>query len=234
MLTFLFDIDDTLYDQVLPFKKAYEEVCKDKYNINVESLFVQSRKHSDEVFMLSQTGKMSTEDMYVYRIQKAFEDFDVEISRDDALKLQELYGKKQYEIEMSHEITELFDYCYGKVQLGIISNGPSVHQWNKAKQLNLQRWIPKEYIFVSADLGVSKPDKKIFDYAVKHMSSIPETTYYVGDSFNNDIVGAENAGLKTIWMNRRSHLLPENAVPPHYIVSSEKELSETIKKIISS
>ena len=70
---------------------------------------------------------------------------------------------------MSETMERLLDYCSEKVELGIITNGPSAHQWNKVRSLQAERWIPHENIFVSGDVGAEKPDKKIFDHAKRMM-----------------------------------------------------------------
>lgn len=228
----VFDIDDTLYDQVTPFAKVYEKLVAPKYTVSVEELFVQSRKHSDAVFELSQSGKMSVSDMYAYRIQRAFEEFGIEISREEALLFQKEYEKNQKEIVLSEEMKALLSFCYGKVTLGVISNGLSDHQWGKVETLGLTKWIPKEHIFISGDLGVAKPDTQIFQIAKERLQTDGEF-YYIGDSYRNDMMGASSAGVKTIWMNRRGYLLIEGGVVPDHIISSEKELSALLKTLLT-
>lgn len=50
MKAILFDVDDTLYDQVVPFQKAYEDLFEGRYDLKVEELYKRSRYYSDEVF----------------------------------------------------------------------------------------------------------------------------------------------------------------------------------------
>ena len=49
MKTFVFDLDDTLYDMIQPFEKAYHTHLE-KYNLDVHELFVRSRHYSDAIF----------------------------------------------------------------------------------------------------------------------------------------------------------------------------------------
>ena len=69
------------------------------------------------------------------------------------------------------------------------------------------------FIFVSGDLGISKPGKEIFWYAASHMGLSPEEVCFVGDSFQNDAVGAKNAGMYSVWFNRRGHVRPSGIRP---------------------
>ena len=231
MEALLFDIDDTLYDQVLPFSRAYEVVFGGRYELDVQALFVNSRKRSDEVYEMSLRGEIPMEDMHIYRIQKAFEDLNVSISREEALAFQKEYEKNQKSIEVSDTVADMLDFCKDKVKLGIVTNGPDKHQRNKVSSLGLTRWVPEKYIFVSGALGIAKPDPGIFKIAMECMD-IGLDGYYVGDSFKNDVVGANDAGLKTIWFNRRSHVLSEKNVKPDYIVTSEQQLYELLRKLM--
>lgn len=228
MVTFIFDIDDTLYDQITPFADAYDAVFGEKnYNIDVISVFVQSRKHSDEVYEQSLRGEMSMKDMQVYRIQKAFEDFEIFISEEDAWTFQQIYAKNQKEIRLPETIEAMLNECAGKAKLGVVTNGPDKHQMGKALALGLTRWIPEEFIIISGAVGVAKPEPGIFEIAVRKMQ--PEgDVYYIGDSFRNDILGAKNAGLKTVWLNRRNHVQPEDEAQPDYMVRTEEELRQLL------
>ena len=82
MTAFLFDVDDTLYDQKQPFEKAYRTFFPEDQEMDVGRLFVLSRKYSDEVYEDSQTGRMSMEEMYIYRIRKALEELGRTITED--------------------------------------------------------------------------------------------------------------------------------------------------------
>lgn len=228
MITFIFDIDDTLYDQMTPFSEAYFSVFGErKYGIDVTKLFVQSRKHSDEVYEQSLHGEMSMKDMQVYRIQKAFEDFEIPISEDEAWSFQKIYAKNQKEIRLPETIKMMLDECVGKARLGIVTNGPAEHQMEKASALELTKWIPREFIVVSGAVGVAKPEAGIFEVALQKIQP-DQDVYYIGDSFGNDVLGAKQAGLKTIWMNRRDHVIPEGEAAPDYMVGTEEELRQLL------
>ena len=144
------------------------------------------------------------DEMYIYRVQKAFEDFGISISDEKALAFQRLYAHRQSYIRMSPLMEEILEYCSGKTKLGIITNGPSGRQWDKVKSLRAERWIPRENIFVSADVGCEKPDRRIFDHAKRAMGLNDAEIWFVGDAYLLDVEGALNAGWNAVWMNRRN------------------------------
>lgn len=222
MKAFIFDVDDTLYDQVQPFKNAYIKLFGEEHE-DIDGIFVSSRKYSDVVFEASRKGLMTMEEMYIYRIRGALEDFGISISDGRALEFQRYYEEFQGEITMSRQIKKLLSDLRPRAKLGIITNGPAAHQWDKIHALGLTKWIPGQNIFVSGEVGVTKPGREIFDLAAGRMGLDKKEAYFVGDSLENDIVGAANAGWRTIWFNRRKK---ENGLSaaPDYTVYSEEEL----------
>ena len=208
----LFDVDDTLYDQTVPFKEAYAEYFGENPAVPAEVIYPVTRKYSDQVYSQALTGQITMEEMYIYRVQKAFEEFDVRITDAEALDFQKIYADCQRHIHMSEQMERILDYCGRKAELGIITNGPSAHQWNKVKSLQAERWVPHENIFVSGDVGAEKPDRKIFEYAEHTMGLEDAEIWFVGDAYELDVKGALNAGWNAVWMNRRKRKAPDGAV----------------------
>ena len=57
-------------------------------------------------------------------------------------------------------------------------------------------------VVVSEELGVAKPDARIFEHALRQLQHDDrETVLMVGDSLESDIQGGLNAGLRTCWFN---------------------------------
>ena len=73
----LFDVDDTLYDQTVPFMEAYAEFFGPDPDIPAEVIYPVTRKYSDQMFSRAMSGEMSMDEMYIYRVQKAFEEFGI-------------------------------------------------------------------------------------------------------------------------------------------------------------
>lgn len=223
MKAILFDVDDTLYDLSEPFCNAYTELYGQTDQNLLEKMFLTSRKYSDEVYDQALSGEITMEEMYIYRVQKAFADFEKKITDAEALKFQNVYEKYQFKISLSKTMRELLEECRKHWILGIITNGPTKHQWDKINTLGLTQYIPAENIFVSQQLGVSKPQKEIFTYACGQIRVSTDETCFVGDTFQNDIVGAKNAGLKAVWFQRRKAAAPSD-IQPDWTVNSEAGL----------
>lgn len=228
----LFDVDDTLYDQTVPFKEAYEQYFGNKPPVPAEVIYPVTRKYSDQVYSRAMSGQITMEELYIYRAQKAFGEYNITITVEEALAFQKVYADRQRHIHMSETMEKILDYCFGKAKLGIITNGPSAHQWNKVKSLQAERWIPHENIFVSGDVGAEKPERKIFDYAKRTMKLEDAEIWFVGDSYELDVKGAVNAGWDAVWMNRRGREKTDDNVKVMYEAGTEDELFEKIKTMM--
>ncbi|WP_438452276.1 hypothetical protein [Staphylococcus pseudintermedius] len=79
----IFDLDDTLYDQLSGFEYAYYRHFGDT-DIGVERLYRHFRLYSEELFEATQTGALSVPDMHVVRITRAVADFDIELPEEKA------------------------------------------------------------------------------------------------------------------------------------------------------
>lgn len=229
MIGLVFDVDDTLYEQIVPFENAYKSLFD--MDIDMEQFYLLSRYYSDVKFEASRTGEMTMDEYYIYRIQEAAKDLGVFLTDEQALNMQKEYKKNQQKLQMSDITISILELAKeNNLKLGIITNGPSEHQWAKVKALGIEKWIDRENIIVSGDYGINKPDVRIFEIMQEKLQLPNDSLYYIGDSLENDIVGVNNAGWKAIWINRYKKKLPEN-VDIYKIAENNAELFEIISEI---
>ncbi len=95
-----------------------------------------------------------------------------------------------------------------------------------------------ECIVMSSDVGIRKPDPRIFEVALKKMGVSAEETGYVGDTISRDVIGAHNAGLGlNIRINNpriahRDVKYQGADIPkPDYVIEQLYELPEIIRKV---
>ena len=229
MIGLIFDVDDTLYEQIVPFENAYRSLFD--MDIDMEKFYLLSRYYSDVKFEASRNGEMTMDEYHIYRIQEAAKDLGVCLTAEQALSMQKEYKKNQQKLQMSNTTISILELAKeNNVKLGIITNGPSEHQWAKIKALGIESWISRENIIVSGDYGINKPDVRIFEIMQEKLQLPNASLYYIGDSIENDIVGANNADWKGIWINRYKRKLPED-IEIYKIAENNRELFEIIKEI---
>lgn len=116
----------------------------------------------------------------------------------------------------------LLNAIRGKAKIGIITNG-----FTSLQQIRLERTGLRDYfdlLVISEEVGVAKPDPKIFDYALAQAGNPDrDRVLMVGDTAASDILGGINAGLSTCWLNAHHREQPEG-IEPTWTVSSLHEL----------
>ena len=86
--------------------------------------------------------------------------------------------------------------------LGIISNGDLEQQLYKLERMHIRDYF--DIVVAAGDIGVSKPDRRIFEIACEKSGVSPDQAYYIGDDFKTDIIACQDAGMKGIWLNRNN------------------------------
>jgi HAD superfamily hydrolase (TIGR01549 family) len=106
----------------------------------------------------------------------------------------------------------------GRVRLGLISNGIGQLQRGRLRSLGLDDCF--DPLLISEEVGIRKPDRRIFDLAVDRLGLPRERILFVGDSISDDLVGARDAGLRFChFALAGAASYPPGYVPDHVIAS---------------
>lgn len=112
--------------------------------------------------------------------------------------------------------------------VGIITNGAhdehTDSQLSKVRHLGLSARI--QSLTISGEIGVRKPKIEIFQVACERADVSPKEALFVGDSVENDIVGANRVGMTSVRINRNSDMLTPKTVDeqPDYAISNLHDL----------
>ncbi|HSZ41728.1 MAG TPA: HAD family hydrolase [Trebonia sp.] len=99
------------------------------------------------------------------------------------------------------DVTPCLDTLAGSgLRLGIITNGDSAQQRDKLEVLGLTDMFA--VVVAAGDIGIAKPDPRIFHHAAGALGLAPRRCAFVGDLRETDAIGAAGAGMKGIWLNR--------------------------------
>nr|WP_296190221.1 HAD family hydrolase [uncultured Anaerobutyricum sp.] len=228
-MNLIFDLDDTLYNLMGPFELVHNKLYADKTDADCTELFIQSRVYSDEIMEAEKKGLVPHEDCFYLRVKRTYHDVGIEMSRQDAEQFEKLYRAFQKEISLGNGVAEILDYCKEKdIFIAILTNGRPGPQEAKIDALGLHRWFDDEHIFISGSIGYQKPDPMAFKYVENAFELNPEETWYIGDTYEADIIGASGAGWNTVWFNHRNKKSPkENRAK--VIVKSIAELRKFVE-----
>ncbi len=84
------------------------------------------------------------------------------------------------------------------IRLGVVTNGGIEMQAAKIDAIAIRPYV--DTIVISAQVGVEKPDPRIFRLALDTLGVVAEGVWFVGDHPHNDMLGAAGAGLTPVWL----------------------------------
>ena len=79
-------------------------------------------------------------------------------------------------------------------------------------------------IFIADEVGMMKPDPRLFRLAAERLGVGARACAMVGDRFERDVTGAQAAGMYAVWMNVRGEQLPAGATAPDATVAGLAEV----------
>ena len=84
-------------------------------------------------------------------------------------------------------------------------------------------------ILISSDAGVKKPHKAIFDKAFELFKIKDEECFYVGNDLHDDVLGASEAGLKTVYIEtEQSGSYPTLEIKPDFSVEAHEDMMKLL------
>lgn len=113
----------------------------------------------------------------------------------------------------------------GRFKLGMLTNGMPPHQHRKLAASGVADAF--DTVVTSGGLGVGKPDRTVFQAVLGEMGVSASEALMIGDTFERDVEGAVDAGLRAVWVDRGSSGEPQNDMPCRR-VSSLNELVELL------
>ena len=199
-----FDIDDTLVDAAAS-TRAGAEVLFDRYRDRLDGsdddLMERWNTLLDHHFDRFLRGETSFVGQRRARIRGLFGLTPIQMSDSEVDAIDTVYRACTREARrLFPDAMETLDDL-GCCRLGIISNGASAGQRQKLASVGiLDRFAA---VVISEDICVGKPDPEIFRAACRAVGVSPSACVHVGDRLDADALGARDAGLTGVWLDRR-------------------------------
>ena len=204
-----FDLDHTLWDSDKNSGLAFTRVFK-KHQISIEiNTFLKVYEPINlEYWRLFRNEKVGKQDLRRGRLQDAFKEFNMEFSLRIIDEIADSYIEElPLDNHLFNGTFEILDYLSKKYTLHIITNGFGNVQYKKIKNSGIEKYF--KTITTSEEIGVKKPNPVIFKRALEKANALVKKSIMIGDSFEADILGAENVGLQTLFYNYRNEQIPK-------------------------
>ena len=193
----IFDYGQTLgYEPGFDLSRGYTEIhkhiIKNPDNVTAEEL----KLFGDRIFQMQRDALKTGYEPHSHQGHRAtFEYYGIEFDVDDYEVERIIWDNTSIGAIMPHA-DELLRYLEeNNIRYGIISN---IGWSGKALTDRMNRLFPDnhfEFIIASSEYGLRKPDKLLFDIALRKAGLPAENVWFCGDSIENDVKGAISAGM---------------------------------------
>jgi len=246
--TIIFDLDGTLIDEKACNEAAYRAVCRiaaERYGIDAEKLHEAVYRQAGRLWHRSRFLEY-TEAIGISRTEGLYGNFAGDNPNLEALQhwvfqyrheawLHALGEQDIVDIDFAAELARLFaddrprrhivypdaeptlQLLNKTYRLGLLTNGAPGIQRPKIEGSGLGHYF--DVTIISGEIGIGKPDPRIFRHTIDRLNVTADEAVMVGDSLERDIIGAQQADIRPIWITRAEMLLPNDAVPVDKITS---------------
>lgn len=116
------------------------------------------------------------------------------------------------------------------MRLGVITHGWTVKQAEKLVRLGLVPYLDPRAIFISDQIGISKPNPKLYATALRDLGLEASSVMYVGDSPEHDIAPPRSIGMITVWAKRAAKHAPATPhAQPNHVIANFDELRRILR-----
>src|SRR5690349_1803028 len=222
-----FDLDHTLWDfeanSKATLKELHTALQLEERGVNDFDLFHKNYlQHNEKLWERYRNGYIKQEELRVKRMWLSLLDFkiaDEKLAQEMSVHFLDLLPTRTILFPYTKEILHyLIDKGYA---LHLITNGFEKTQHNKLMYSGLKPFFKE--VITSEGSGSLKPNKEIFEFALKKTNATAGESIMIGDSIEVDIVGAMKAGIDQVYVN---HLDIEPEIKPTYTVNSLIELEQ--------
>lgn len=221
----VFDMDDTLYDEIDYYKSGFKVVSG-----TIASDFgLDQAKVSDTLWKIFNGGNHKN------AFDETAKNFGITFDDNYIAKLIDIFRNHKPDISLPSESMQVLTELKKRYKLGLITDGWLPAQEYKVKALELEKIL--DCIIYTEKLGPEhwKPSPKSFEMMLSNFGIAACETVYVGDNLRKDFIAPNKMGFKTILISRKNRIhfeaAPSQDAAAQYEIGSISEIINLLKKI---
>lgn len=218
------DVDDTLVDFTHTARSALFAL------IGRDDMWPAWQRVTDEYVARCVSGELPQKTMREQRTKAFFaEQLGIQLDDDTVAALE---GRRQTRMcagwRLFPDVLPCLDWLRAAgLRIAAVTNasgGPQQHA--KLADMGLTRYF--DAVLVAGELGTAKPDPRIFHAACQRLQVQPREAMHVGDRLDLDAIGAHDAGLHGVWLNRDTTTRPTATPPGVHQIDALEDLPELL------
>lgn len=224
----LFDLDDTLIDNLENVRYAYTKMVNymdEDYTLEGFKKWYELDKqfwldfHDNKIVVPDEYSK--SQELFVkyvrsLRYQLYFEN---KISIEKAFEINDIFLSSLEEVVVPIKgAYETLQYLKEKYKIVIATNGPSLAAKVKLEKIGCYKFIDSIFSADMTEKTVTKPKKEFFDELEGYLGFYEkDKMLIIGDSLHSEVEGGMNSGIDSVWYNAKDEKLPEKYIPTYVI-----------------
>ncbi len=229
--TILFDIDDTLFSTSAFAARARRKAVRAMIAAGLDMPEDEVLRELDEVISEFSSNYEHHFDKLLQRLRQR------ELHTNPALIVASgvaaYHDTKFRELVPYPDVLPLFQaLSHAGVQAGIVTHGWTIKQAEKLVRLGLLPYLDPKAIFISDQIGISKPNPKLYAIVLEDLAREPSEAMYVGDNPKTDVAPPKSLGMITVWARRGAKEGVElGEIVPDHVVDDFDELRSILREI---
>ncbi len=202
--TIFFDLDHTLWD----FKTNARITISEMYDhfemkrmgfAQSQDVYQEYERINESLWVRYRLNEIDKATLRHERFSKLISLVGID-DKDLAEKLNEHYMTEcRIKTNLMPGARDVLENLSERYPLHIISNGFKEAQLIKLKTCDIERYF--DQVILSEEVGYQKPQQGIFREAVKRAGADKQTSIYIGDHIETDVIGAINFGMDVVFYN---------------------------------
>ena len=197
------DLDDTIYDFSAAsresFHETYDLLHYERYFDSFEQYMQIYEPYNLELWRIYGEGKITKAELNRRRYLHPLETVGVNDPQLAETFCHEALGRIPTKNKLVDGAMELLEYLKPKYRMHILSNGFKELQSHKMRTSGILHYF--DSLILSEDIGINKPRRELFEYALQKSGSQVSDSIMIGDMFDTDIAGAAGIGMEQIYYN---------------------------------
>ncbi|GAC1428080.1 MAG: HAD family hydrolase [Ktedonobacteraceae bacterium] len=128
------------------------------------------------------------------------------------------------------QVQETLDQLHSQYRMAIVSDAQSAYAVPELRAVGILNYFNP--VIVSGDYGYRKPDPRLFRKALAALEVRPEQALYLGNDLYHDILGAQQVGMKAIFVSYGRANIASEMIAPDYIIYTFAELIQAVNHFV--
>lgn len=235
----LFDLGDTLMcpdSDWLPVleradRAVVDVLCKNGLDLDCDHFHEEFKARLNRYYAERDSQQIETSTTVVLQellTEKGFNDVPPALIR---AALDARYRISQANWNLVDDALATLEALYSSgYRLGIVSNaGDNKDVFQLVDKFGIEPYF--DFVLTSAACGWRKPHPRIFELALAHWGCLPAEAAMVGDKLDADILGANQAGIFSIWAKRYAKRQKQTAINPAAQAETLAEIKDILRGV---